>query len=96
MAELGAFTPSDIVPYLSADALKAIQSFIGGTLQNLSATLIEMSLLKNPTIVVHIEDASGHPSGGRFEICLQQLLQQLQDRILQCIITQQHAISLKN
>eukprot|EP00804_Cyclotella_cryptica_P026390 CCRYP_008085-RA/>CCRYP_008085-RA protein AED:0.00 eAED:0.00 QI:255/-1/1/1/-1/1/1/17/730 len=92
MAEWGAFTPSDIVPYLPADALKAMQSLVGGTLQNLSATLIRMSQLKYPPIVVQVEDASGHPSGGKFEICTRQLLQRLRDRILHRIITQRHGL----
>eukprot|EP00804_Cyclotella_cryptica_P007859 CCRYP_001427-RB/>CCRYP_001427-RB protein AED:0.30 eAED:0.30 QI:731/0.33/0.5/1/0/0/4/0/297 len=63
-----------IVPYLPADALKEMLSLVGGTIQNPSATLIHMSQLKYPPIVVQVEDASGHPSGGKFEICRKQLL----------------------
>ncbi|KAL7516238.1 hypothetical protein ACHAWX_001273 [Stephanocyclus meneghinianus] len=92
MAEWGAFTPADILPYLPPEALKALQSLVGGTLQNLSASLIRMSQLKYPPIVVQVEDAGSHPSGGKFEICTRQLLQRLRDRILHRIITQRHGL----
>lgn len=92
MAEWGAFTPSDIAPYLPPEATKHLQSMVGGTLQNLSAMLIRMSQLRYPPIVVQVEDASGHPNGGKFEICTRQLLQRLRDRMIHRIITTRHGL----
>jgi DNA-directed RNA polymerase III subunit RPC3 len=92
MAEWGAFTPSEIAPYLPADATKALQSMIGGPLQNLSSMLIGMSELKYPPIVIQVEDAGGHPNGGKFEICTRQLMQRLRDRIIHRILTTRHGL----
>ncbi|KAL7512332.1 hypothetical protein ACHAXN_009438 [Cyclotella atomus] len=92
MAEWGAFTPSEIAPYLPADATKAMHSKVGGPIQNLSAMLIRMSQLQYPPIVVQVEDASGHPNGGKFEICTRQLMQRLRDRIIHRILTTRHGL----
>lgn len=92
MAEWGAFTPSDIIPYLTPKATKALQSMVGGTLQNLSAMLIRMSELQYPPIIIQLEDASGHPNGGKFEICTRQLTQRLRDRIMHRILTTRHGL----
>ena len=92
MAEWGAFTPSDIAPYLPSEVTKACQSMVGGTLQNISTMLIRMSQLRYPPIVIEVEDASGHPNGGKFEICTRQLTQRLRDRILHRVITTRHGL----
>jgi DNA-directed RNA polymerase III subunit RPC3 len=92
MAEWGAFTPSDILPYLPAEATKALQSQVGGMVQNLSVMLLRMSQLRYPPIVLQVEEAHGHPSGGKFEIATRQLLQRLRDRILHRIITTRHGL----
>ena len=92
MAEWGAFTPSDIAPYLPPEVTNACQSMVGGTLQNISAMLIKMSQLRYPPIVIEVEDASGHPNGGKFEICTRQLTQRLRDRILHRVITTRHGL----
>jgi DNA-directed RNA polymerase III subunit RPC3 len=92
MSEWGAFTPSDIVAYLPPEVTKAVQSMVGGTLQNLSAMLIHMSDLQYPPIIIQVEDASGHPNGGKFEVCTRQLMQRLRDRIVHRILTTRHGL----
>ena len=92
MAEWGAFTPSDIAPYLPPETTKALQSMVGGTLQNLSSLLVRMADLRYPPIVVEVEDSRGHPDGGKFEVCTRQLMQRLRDRILHRIITSRHGL----
>ena len=92
MAEWGVFTPSDILPYLPAEVSKALKSSVGGMVQNLSAMLIKMSQLQYPPIVIQVEEAHGHPSGGKFEIPTRQLLQRLRDRILHRTITTRHGL----
>mmetsp|Transcript_9394 Transcript_9394/g.19442 ORF Transcript_9394/g.19442 Transcript_9394/m.19442 type:complete len:754 (-) Transcript_9394:94-2355(-) len=87
MAEWGTFTPSDIVPYLPSDAKKSFQSQVGGMIQNLSSTLVHMTQFQYPPVVVEVEEARGHPSGGKFEICTRQLLQRLRERILHRILS---------
>ena len=92
MAEWGAFSPSDIAPYLPPETTKALQSMVGGTLQNLSSLLVRMADLRYPPIVVEVEDSRGHPDGGKFEVCTRQLMQRLRDRILHRIITSRHGL----
>ncbi|KAL7462540.1 hypothetical protein ACHAXS_002923 [Conticribra weissflogii] len=87
MAEWGTFSPSDIIPYLPSDVKKTFQSQVGGMIQNLSTTLVRMAQFQYPPVVVEVEEARGHPSGGKFEICTRQLLQRLRERILHRILS---------
>mmetsp|Transcript_16513 Transcript_16513/g.33911 ORF Transcript_16513/g.33911 Transcript_16513/m.33911 type:complete len:201 (-) Transcript_16513:121-723(-) len=46
-----------------------------------------MTQFQSPPVVVEVEEARGHPSGGKFEICTRQLLQRLRERILHRILS---------
>ncbi|KAL3768698.1 hypothetical protein ACHAWU_006799 [Discostella pseudostelligera] len=88
MAEWGIFSPPDIVPFLPLDVTKSLRSQVGGLNQNLSTLLVQMSKLQYPTsILLEIEEAQGHPMGGKFEVCTRQLLQRMLDRIQHRFLT---------
>ena len=92
MSEWGSFTPSDIIRYLPPDVTKSLQSQVGGILQNISSTLVRMSQFQYPPVVLEVEEARGHPSGGKFEICTRQLSQRLRDRIIHSVIAKHHGL----
>jgi len=92
MAEWGMFCPSEIVPYLSEEVTKSLKSQVGGLNQNLSNALVRMCDLNYPPIVLEIEEALGHPKGGKFEICTRQLLQRMRDRIVHRVLTTHHGL----
>lgn len=93
MADWGAFTPNDIIPYLPLEVTAALQSQVGGTVQNLSATLLRLSQFQYPPILTEVEDVGGHPAGGKFEISTRQLLQRMRDRILHRVLTTHHGLA---
>lgn len=72
MAEWGTFSPSDIIQYLPETVTKVLKSQVGGLNQNLSTLLVQTSKLQYPPVIVEIEDALGHPKGGKFEVCTRQ------------------------
>ncbi|KAL9188193.1 hypothetical protein ACHAXT_006571 [Thalassiosira profunda] len=93
MALWGTFAPSDIAPYLSAEATQSLQSKAGGLNQNLSIALVQMSAVcKCPPIVTEIEEARGHPQGGKFELSTRSLLQRMRERILHRALTAHHGL----
>lgn len=92
MAEWGTFSPQDIVMYLPTEVTKSLKSQVGGLNQNLSILLVKMSKLHYPPIILEVEDAMGHPKGGKFEICTRQLLQRMRHRIQHRVITTHHGL----
>lgn len=92
MAEWGTFCPSQIVPFLPAEVTKSLKSQVGGLQQNLSALLVRMCELQYPPVILEIEEALGHPKGGKFEICTRQLLQNMRDRIVHRVLTTHHGL----
>ena len=93
MAEWGTFCPADIIPYLPAEVTKTLKSQVGGLNQNLSTLLVHMSTLQYPPIVLEVEEALGHPQGGKFEVCTRQLLQRMRDRIVHRVLTTHHGLT---
>ena len=87
LAELGIFSPGDIVPFLSNETKQLLQTQIGGLAQNLSNNLIRMSKLQHPPILSELEEALGHSQGGKFEINTRNLLTQLRHRIIHRVVT---------
>ena len=93
MAEWGIFSPPDIIPFLPLDITKSLRSQVGGLNQNLSTLLVQMSKLQYPiSILLEIEEAQGHPMGGKFEVCTRQLLQRMRDRIQHRFLTTHHGL----
>ncbi|KAL7531045.1 hypothetical protein ACHAXR_007686 [Thalassiosira sp. AJA248-18] len=92
MAEWGTFSPSDIIPYLPSEVTKSLKCQVGGLNSNLSTLLVRMSKLQYPAIVLEIEEALGHPKGGKFEVCTRQLLQNMRDRIVHRVLTSHHGL----
>lgn len=92
MAEWGTFTPADIVPYLPPDVHAALKSAVGGLQQNLSALLVRLCELRYPPVVLEVEDALGHPQGGKFEICARQLLRRAKDRVVHRVLASHHGL----
>jgi len=92
MAEWGTFCPQDIVMYLPTEVTKSLKSQVGGLNQNLSTLLVKMSKLHYPPVILEVEEAMGHPKGGKFEICTRQLLQRMRHRIQHRVITTHHGL----
>jgi DNA-directed RNA polymerase III subunit RPC3 len=92
MANLGTFGPSDIVPYLPPDVVKSLQSRMGGIHQNLSTLLVRMTKLQYPPVLMEVEEAIGHPGGGKFEVCTRQLLRRMRDRVQHRVLSSHHGI----
>ena len=74
MAEWGTFSPSDIIQYIPETVTKSLKSQVGGLNQNLSTLLVTISKLQYPPVIIEIEDALGHPKGGKYEVYTRQLL----------------------
>jgi DNA-directed RNA polymerase III subunit RPC3 len=87
LAELGIFCPTDIVPFLSTETKQSLQMQIGGLSQNLSNNLLRLSKLRYPPIITELEEALGHPRGGKFEVNTRNLLTRLRHRIIHRVIT---------
>jgi len=93
MSEWGMFYPANIVPYLSNDVVKALQSYqVGGMNHNVSLLLVQMSKLQSPRIAIEVEETHGHPKGGKFELCTRQLLQRMRSRVEHKILSSHHGI----
>lgn len=93
MAEWGTFAPAEIAPYLPPDVTKALKASVGGLRQNLSALLVRLCELRYPPVVLEVEDALGHPQGGKFEICARQLLQRMRDRVVHRVLASHHGLT---
>jgi DNA-directed RNA polymerase III subunit RPC3 len=87
LAELGIFSPSDIIPFLSDETKQLLQTQIGGLAQNLSSNLLRMSKLQYPPIISELEETLGHPQGGKFEVSMRNLLHRLRHRIIHRVVT---------
>jgi DNA-directed RNA polymerase III subunit RPC3 len=92
MAGLGTFSPPDLVPYLPPDVVGSLRSQIGGIDRNLTALLVRMSKLRYPQVLLEVEDARGHPRGGKFEVCTRQLLRRMRDRIQHRVLSSHHGL----
>ena len=92
MAEWGSFSPGDIIQYLPDDMIKSLKSQVGGLNKNLSTLLVQLSTLQYPPIIQEVEETTGHPKGGKFEICTRQLLTRLRSRIQHRILTTHHGL----
>lgn len=92
LSELGCFSPPDIVPYLSDETKQSLKAQIGGLAQNLSKNVLRLAKLQYPPILSEIEEALGHPQGGKFEVCTRNLLHRLRHRIIHRVITTHHGV----
>jgi DNA-directed RNA polymerase III subunit RPC3 len=84
------FTPADIIPFLPSAVLTALSNLPGGIQTNLSATLVQISKLTNPSAIFEVEEAQGHADGGRFEVSTKDLLNYLRGRLLHQSIRDHH------
>lgn len=75
------FTPSEIINYLPKPVQQVLEKKPGGILTNLSKALVEISNVTYPAVLIEVEDASAHASGGKFQIAIRQLVDHLRDRI---------------
>lgn len=81
MEEKTLFTPNDIMDFLPPVVLAELKNKAGGASANLSSTLSTMAGFVYPPVVEEVEEAQGHPTGGKFEIAIRQLLTYLKGRI---------------
>lgn len=88
----GIFTPEDIMRHLPQTVLHELKNRAGGARSNLSQALVSLSgpAYAWPQVVFEVEEARGHPQGGKFEIALRQLVEHLRSRILHKIIYDSH------
>ncbi len=84
------FTPNDIMEFLPSPILAELKNKAGGARTNLSSTLTSMAKFNYPPAVVEVEEAQGHPDGGKFEIATRQLLSYLKGRILHQVVKDHH------
>eukprot|EP00978_Attheya_sp_CCMP212_P018089 scaffold49071_cov54-Attheya_sp.AAC.5 len=81
------FAPDDLLAFLPAPIVKDYQGMAGGARANLSASLVKLSQHCTwPQVIIEVEDAIGHPLGGKFEVSTRQLVDHLQGRILNQVI----------
>jgi hypothetical protein len=76
------FSPQDIVSYLPKPVQQAFEKKPGGLNSNLSKSLVELSLLDYPCVIEEIEEARGHPEGGKFSVSTLKLVKHLRDRTI--------------
>lgn len=86
LAEKNSFTAHDIMDFLPPMILSDLKNKAGGALVNLSSLLSELSTLIYPPVLEEIEEANGHPEGGKFEIATRPLLSYLKDRIFHQVV----------
>lgn len=86
MEEKSVFTPGDIMDFLPPVVLAELKNKAGGASANLSSTLSTMAGFVYPPVVEEVEEAQGHPAGGKFEIAIRQLLTYLKGRIFHQMI----------
>mmetsp|Transcript_294 Transcript_294/g.485 ORF Transcript_294/g.485 Transcript_294/m.485 type:complete len:611 (+) Transcript_294:105-1937(+) len=86
LEEKTVFTPDDIMDFLPPVVLTELKNKAGGARANLSSSLSAMATFVYPPVIDEIEDANGHPLGGKFEIASRQLLAYLRGRIFHQII----------
>ena len=86
LAEKNSFTAYDIMDFLPPMILSDFKNKAGGALVNLSSLLSELSTLIYPPVLEEIEEANGHPQGGKFEIATRPLLSYLKDRIFHQVV----------
>lgn len=80
------FTPDDLMPYLPATVLAELKNKAGGARTNLSSTLVTLSKFTYPHIVLEVEEARGHPLGGKFEITIRQVMSYLKGVMMHTIV----------
>lgn len=86
LAEKNSFTAYDIMDFLPPMVVSDFKNKAGGALVNLSSLLSELSTLIYPPVLEEIEEANGHPQGGKFEIATRPLLSYLKDRIFHQVV----------
>jgi len=80
--DAGVFTPNDLANFLPKAVVHTLEKKAGGMKNNLSRSLVELSTFDYPTVVDEVEEAHGHPSGGKFSICTTKLVKHLRDRTI--------------
>jgi|EP00979_Chaetoceros_neogracilis_P001803 DNA-directed RNA polymerase III subunit RPC3 len=80
------FTPNAIMDFLPPVVLAELKNRAGGARANLSSTLSTMTTFVYPPVAEEVEEAQGHPEGGKFEIATRQLLSYLKGRIFHQMI----------
>jgi len=76
------FTPNDLSNFIPKAVQNSLEKKAGGMMNNLSKSLVELSTFDYPTVVDEVEEAQGHPQGGRFSICTNKLVKHLRDRTI--------------
>ena len=90
------FSPEEIVKYLPKPIQQALEDKPGGVLTNLSRSLVEISQLTYPAVLIEVEEAMGHDSGGKFEVATRQLVDHLRERIYHQVSFNQHPVPFLN
>ena len=86
LEEKTVFTPNDIMDFLPPTVLAELKNKAGGARSNLSAILATLAGFVYPAVVEEVEEANGHPEGGKFEIATRQLLSYLKGRITHQVV----------
>ena len=84
--EKGVFAPDDLLDYLPPKILHELKNKAGGARSNISSSLVALCSYGWPQVLMEVEEARGHPLGGKFEIATRQLVGHLRGRALHQIV----------
>lgn len=84
------FTPKEALPFLPKPVLQALEKKPGGLVASFSRSLLELCKYESPMSVSEIEEAQGHPEGGKFQVSTIQLVQYLRQRTVHQIVNDTH------
>ena len=90
MEERTVFTPEDIMEYLPDPVLNVLKGKAGGARANLSTALVSLCRFTWPVALMEVEEARGHPMGGKFEVATRQLVEHLRGRVLHRTVVDMH------
>jgi hypothetical protein len=68
------FSPDDIMEYVSPQVVSTLQAKPGGVRSQLSTILVSLSRSSNPSVIMEVESAHGHPKGGKFEVAIRNII----------------------
>ena len=85
-----AFTPQEIVPFLPKPVQQAFEKKAGGQIASLSRSLVELGKFDDPVVLEEVEEAQGHPAGGKYQIIARRLVEHLRERSIHQLVFDAH------
>jgi len=76
------FTSDDLLPLLPPSVHRTLNNQPGGARANVSRALVALTAVSWPRVAYEVEEASGHPQGGAFEIATREMVEHSRKRIV--------------